>query len=249
MNKKDFIYFCSNAISKNNMHHAIIINSSDQNVLDWCALEFERVLFCENHSPIFDDCNWCKKIISKNNLNSETISGEGSTISKDDIKKIIYKYSRSSFENNISKIYIIKNGDFLKETSSNTLLKFLEEPPKNTYCVILVKDIVKILDTIKSRCLIYKVQPEDLDINIKDDLSKFYIEKNKIKLFDYFINLKKEKKEEIVNSLEANFQKFMVINLKLAESILLCLNEVKKQNYFNLSIENLLIDFMREIEC
>ena len=37
---------------------------------------------------------------------------------------------------------------------SNKLLKFIEEPPKDTYVILITEDENKILPTIKSRCQI-----------------------------------------------------------------------------------------------
>ena len=50
-------------------------------------------------------------------------------------------------------------------------LKTIEEPPKGVYIILLSDSLETILDTIKSRCQIYKLTPlnkEDILIYIED---------------------------------------------------------------------------------
>ena len=40
----------------------------------------------------------------------------------------------------------------MNDYASNSLLKFLEEPEKNIYAFLISSNVMKVLETIKSRC-------------------------------------------------------------------------------------------------
>ena len=52
---------------------------------------------------------------------------------------------------------LIDNAEFLNINSSNALLKSLEESKINTFFFIIHNNSHKILKTIKSRCIEYKI--------------------------------------------------------------------------------------------
>lgn len=57
------------------------------------------------------------------------------------------------------KIFLINNFDISTEEAQNKLLKILEEPPKNVYFLLGIKNEGKVLPTIKSRCEKIKISP------------------------------------------------------------------------------------------
>lgn len=57
------------------------------------------------------------------------------------------------------KIFLLNNFDISTEEAQNKLLKILEEPPKNVYFLLSVKNEEKVLPTIKSRCDKIKILP------------------------------------------------------------------------------------------
>ena len=80
----------------------------------------------------------------------------------DQIRKIIKFTNQSSF-NSKSKFIIIDDVEYLNLNSSNSLLKSLEEPNINVYFFLIFNSEMNILDTIKSRCLEYR-----LGLNLED---------------------------------------------------------------------------------
>ena len=80
----------------------------------------------------------------------------------DQIRKIIKFTNQSSF-NSKSKFIIIDDVEYLNVNSSNSLLKSLEEPNINVYFFLIFNSEMNILDTIKSRCLEYR-----LGLNLED---------------------------------------------------------------------------------
>jgi len=72
------------------------------------------------------------------------------------------------------KIFLINNFDVSTEEAQNKLLKILEEPPKNVYFILSVKNEGKVLPTIKSRCDKIKILPlsqEEISVLCKDKLA------------------------------------------------------------------------------
>tara|TARA_B100002051_G_scaffold155443_1_gene146967 strand:- start:330 stop:1199 length:870 start_codon:yes stop_codon:yes gene_type:complete len=108
---------------------------------------------------IFDDEK------SKKLINIETHSNILTIKKKDDKKNIeinqvrkILKFINQSSFNNKSKFIIIDDAEFLNINSSNALLKALEEPNFNVYFFLIFNSEMNIIDTIKSRCLEYKIK-------------------------------------------------------------------------------------------
>ncbi len=57
----------------------------------------------------------------------------------------------------VSRILIIQEANAMTEEAQNSLLKTLEEPPKNTVIIMLANDINNLLSTIRSRVQIIKI--------------------------------------------------------------------------------------------
>jgi DNA polymerase-3 subunit delta' len=72
------------------------------------------------------------------------------------IRKMINYTNKSSFNNNL-KIILIDNLENLNLNSSNALLKILEEPNEKVVFILILDSNKKILQTIKSRCLNFKI--------------------------------------------------------------------------------------------
>ncbi len=135
-------------------------------------------------------------------------------------------YIKLTSLNDQPRIILIDSIDEFNLNASNSLLKILEEPPKNVYFFLISHQINSILPTIKSRCIKYNVKepnfssfneiikinyPEISELEIKD---LFYLSNaspgNAINFINYnFINIK----DEIINILlNKNFLNDNLIN-------------------------------------
>ena len=72
------------------------------------------------------------------------------------IRRMINYTNKSSFNDN-PRIILIDNLENLNLYSSNALLKILEEPNENIFFILILDNNKKILQTIKSRCLNFKI--------------------------------------------------------------------------------------------
>jgi len=76
----------------------------------------------------------------------------------DDVRNIIEEVSKKPYEGD-KKVIIIHEGDKLTIQAQNALLKTIEEPPKGVFIILLSESLEVLLDTIKSRCQVYKLTP------------------------------------------------------------------------------------------
>ena len=120
------------------------------------------------------------KLILNGNINREYVDIINykpikTSFGVDDVRDIIDEVNKKPFEGD-KKVIIIHQGNKLTIQAQNALLKTIEEPPTEVYIIILCESLELILDTIKSRCEIYKLTPLT-----KDELYKYIA----IKGYDY----------------------------------------------------------------
>ena len=101
---------------------------------------------CFLHNPYMSQQDWF------NELNAEN---KQAIISKDESVEIIKKLSYTSFEGK-GKVLIIWQPEKMNNDAANKLLKILEEPPDETYFILVCHDTEKILPTILSRTQVIK---------------------------------------------------------------------------------------------
>ncbi len=137
------------------------------------------------------------------------------------IRTLIENLNKSSF-NYKPKFILIDNIEYLNLNSINALLKSLEEPGENIH-FLLVQNNKKTLDTLKSRCLNFKITLSNqksievgnklLDTKIHDliniDLLNYYITPGKI--YD-LVKFSVENKIELKNLKLENFLNLLIDN-------------------------------------
>ena len=92
---------------------------------------------------------------SNPNFNLIDISEDKKFIDINQIRDLISNMNKSSFNEKI-RFVLIDNIEFLNKNSVNALLKILEEPNQNVH-FILIHNNKKILPTLSSRCLNFKI--------------------------------------------------------------------------------------------
>jgi len=134
-------------------------------------------------NKIINEDNRSFKLVSNNshpNFYLINLKDEKKSIEVSQIRGMINFTNKSSF-NNGYKIILIDNVENLNMNSVNALLKVIEEPNNNVF-FLLVHDIQrKIIDTLKSRCIQFKLTisidfKEKIINSLADD--KFYSQLN-----------------------------------------------------------------------
>ena len=110
-----------------------------------------------NSSSINKENRSYKLIQNGSNMNFALIDilADKKNIDISQIRDLILILNKSSF-NTKPRIVLIDNIEFLNINSVNALLKILEEPNDNIY-FILINNNKEVLETLKSRCLNFKV--------------------------------------------------------------------------------------------
>ena len=128
-------------------YHFINYILSKEEEFKYDILNFE--INSENHT--------FKTILNKSNPNliSIDINDEKKFINIDQIRELIFNLKKTSF-NKKPKFILIDNIELLNINSINALLKILEEPSSNIF-FILINNNQKVLSTLLSRCINFKI--------------------------------------------------------------------------------------------
>ena len=153
-----------NSKKLNKINHSYIIETNGYpNAWNFC-LSFVKFLFCDKGYTNNKNCNNCYKNLKIDNneyLELKIIDAEGQWIKKSQLDDLQFDFSKKSIVDT-KKIYVIKNAEKLNASSSNSLLKFLEEPEDNIIAILLVKKRQQLLQTIVSRCQIFSLNKKKI---------------------------------------------------------------------------------------
>ena len=147
---------------------------------------------------------------------------EKKNIDVNQIRQMITYTNKSTF-NNMARIILIDNIENLNKNSVNALLKVTEEPNENVFFILINNSEKKILPTLKSRCLVFKINftfEESIDISncilngnifdlINHDLINYYNTPGEI--ID-LINFSKDKSIDLKNCTLINFLNLLINN-------------------------------------
>jgi len=105
-----------------------------------------------------EDCEWTKTkhpdLITIDPLSSED---KVKQIAVDDIRGIKDFLTLSSHQPNGKKVVVIYDAQRFNSSSTNALLKFLEEPPEDTHILLTCNSLSNLAATINSRCQLIKM--------------------------------------------------------------------------------------------
>jgi len=167
---------------------------------------------------------------SNPNLLLVDILNEKKNIDINQIRELIINLNKSSF-NNKERFIIIDNIEALNISSINALLKILEEPPMNTYFILINNDRF-ILPTLKSRCInfkifldhkscisvINKILDNDITRLVNKDLINYYLTPGQIY---YLIEFFKIQKHDLKDHDLHSFLKLVIKNNLYKKSTLI----------------------------
>ena len=106
------------------------------------------------------------------------------------VKNMISYVNKTTYEKKI-KFVLIDNAEYLNLSSVNALLKIVEEPPSNTFIIFIHNSSIKLIETLKSRCIEFKIffsnqkkqiilknllmyHDLKIDINLLEKIKSFY---------------------------------------------------------------------------
>lgn len=257
--QKKIKQFFTTAIKSNKLSQAYLFYGIEGTGKDAFAFEIARSLNCKDSDNI--PCNKCISCIKINKMGHPDVDYIMPVFSKSSDEEIYLKkrekiqdpYKRVMFEGNTSisieiirnlknssvfkpfegkkRVAIISKAEKMTLEASNSILKLLEEPPKDLFFILTVTDLGLIIPTIRSRCTGVKFPPlsneeirDALIKNLKVDKQEAEIISNIsggsfLKASEYLQEGIEEKKEFAEKLLEVIFLKNSKIYLDFAEEL------------------------------
>ena len=105
-----------------------------------------------------ENCSSCLKTQKEQHPDLHIIQNGESQIKIEDIREILRQANFRPYEGN-SKVFIIDNAHKLNSEAANSLLKVLEEPPKDVLIILVTHKPQNIIKTVLSRCKVIKFSP------------------------------------------------------------------------------------------
>lgn len=136
-------------------------NKSSKLTSDDFKIEWKEFLTEHPYGNVFD---WVKRLDGK----------KRGIIGVEEVQKIHHKMNLKSHSGG-NKVMIIFGADKLNIAGTNKLLKLFEEPPKNSFFILVAEHAEKLLPTLVSRCQEVTIPPikiHEIEIGLKELIQK-----------------------------------------------------------------------------
>ena len=133
------------------LHHAVILHGPTAQPLRDLAVRIAKTLNCLEGTT-GDDCASCVRIDRRSHPDVHLVeaAADKKLISIEQIRDIVSGASMRPYEGR-NKVFIIDPADALSVAGSNSLLKTLEEPTRDTTFILITRTPDLLLQTIQSR--------------------------------------------------------------------------------------------------
>src|SRR5436305_7299857 len=133
------------------LHHAIILYGPSPDARRALALRLAQTLNCLNGTA-GDGCASCQRIERRTHpdVHWSEVGADKKMISVEQVRDIVAAATLRPYEGR-NKVFIVDPAEALSVGGSNSLLKTLEEPPRDTIFILLTRAYDLLLPTIKSR--------------------------------------------------------------------------------------------------
>jgi len=148
------------SIKKGRISHAYLLQGERGTGKEAVALLLAKGLFCLDKAGIepCQECKNCRRIASGNHPDVHWVEPDGESIKKEQVENLQKEFTYTGMESN-RKVYVVKDADTLTVNAANRLLKFLEEPKRETTAILMTENSQSIIPTIRSRCQIVDFKP------------------------------------------------------------------------------------------
>lgn len=133
------------------LHHAVILHGPSPDTLRVVATGIARALNCLNGTT-GDDCLSCQRIErgTHPDVHLIEVTGERKNISVEQVRELVAEATLRPYEGR-NQVFIIDRAETLSPGASNSLLKTLEEPSRDTHFLLMTRSADLLLPTIRSR--------------------------------------------------------------------------------------------------
>lgn len=172
-----------NMLERKRLPHAIIFYGDKSTSKKEMAIYLAKKVYADLYDTTVEDSLISHRIDDNSFSNVFDIEPDGMNIKKEQIELVLNESSKTSLEEG-PKFFIFNNAEALNASSSNSLLKFIEEPQEDTYIIFIVENLSSVIPTIKSRCALFSFRTlnkeflkERLDLlGVEPIISKILIE-------------------------------------------------------------------------
>ena len=148
------------AYNAKRLHHSILLYGPSLNGLEEVAKTLASQILkcadCTKHPDFFTLRPEGKMRIIKIGSDSEKSRGNWP---QNTMRHLLAELRQTSNAGG-AKVALVYEADRMNQESANAFLKTLEEPPQQTTIILITQRANDILDTIKSRCIIVKIQSD-----------------------------------------------------------------------------------------
>ena len=190
--------------------HAFLLETNDMDKCLKDILVLVKMLNCQNKytNNCSEECNICRLIDNGSLPSLIVVNPDGTSIKKNQVLELQERFATKPIYSKFN-VYIINYCDKLNASSANTMLKFLEEPADDILGFFITDNQENVINTIRSRCQIIKVNYDEimdnkvdynflklLNSSIKEDYDEWFISRkeyveligDRIGLIDNFKN-------------------------------------------------------------
>ena len=179
-----------NSYNENKLSHAFLIETNN---VEKCLHDVKKVIKIINCESKYSDnceaCNLCYQIDKETLPNMILVRPDGATIKKEQVlelkEKMIQKPIYSTYNT-----YVIINAEKLNSASTNTMLKFIEEPEEKVVGFFITNNKENVLETIISRCQIIQQKYEEDFVPLDEEKKEF--------VNDYIRNIELDNKHALL---------------------------------------------------
>lgn len=145
------------SIRNGSISHAYLLEG-DRSTDKLCLAEsFAKAILCkEGDGDGCECCATCRKISHGNHEDVIYLEADGSSIKDEAIEELQGRIRKKPYDGDRN-IVILKDADTMTLRAQNRLLKTLEEPSPGTVIILLSENIENLVQTILSRCVIFKL--------------------------------------------------------------------------------------------
>ncbi len=164
---EEIIQHMKSSIERGKVSHAYIISGERDSGKKMLARAFAQTLQCEaGGTEPCEECTSCKQAVSGNHPDIITVSHEKEDlITVDEIRTQVVDSMAIKPYKSKYKIYIVPGAECMNAAAQNALLKTIEEPPEYGIVILLASNINKLLETVRSRCVVLSTKPvRELDM-------------------------------------------------------------------------------------
>ena len=149
------------------LSHAYIVSSASEKQRSETARQLAAKMLCQSKNAPCGVCRDCRKVQAGIHPDLITVSREKDDSGNPKRDLTVDKIREMSADAVVlpneagAKVYIIEDADTMNTAAQNAALKLFEEPPKNVAFILCVKNIDRLLVTVRSRCVAIKKNAPD----------------------------------------------------------------------------------------